>query len=469
MTGLGVDALTVGRAPGEVAIEVEAGPRLSVAELRGAVRALAAELAAPGRPPGALAIACATPWETLIAALAGLAAGVPVAVERPARAVAFAGAALRVTRVAPAPVFEIAAPAVPVPAGAALLVATSGTTGAHRWAAFDAAAVGASIAAILGYLPVAGARTAVTLPLSHAYALVGQALVGIAGGATLVWPATGATGAELVVGFHARGVDGWSTVAFALAEAARAATTEPGWRPAFLASAGGALDRGIAAAVRAAFPSARLFDQYGLTEAGPRVAAIDADDPRFAAGSVGRPLPGVELWIEADGGGRAPPGVTGEITLRSPSVMLGYAGASDAAGATRLRDGELHTGDRGHLDSEGYLHVTGRADDLVNVAGERVSLARIAAVLGAALGDPAAVAVAPVPDARLGVRLVAVVAAADGAGVADALRRVAMGALAPAERPRDYLIVPALPRGVSGKLDRVGLRRAAEDHVTRRR
>src|SRR5258708_11513521 len=91
--------------------------------------------------------------------------------------------------------------------------------------------------------------------------------------------------------------DGLSSVPASLRIFARA-IAEGAERPklGYVASAGAPLDAKAAAELRAAFPGARLWNQYGLTEASPRVAAIDDGDPAFARGAAGRPLPGIEVW-----------------------------------------------------------------------------------------------------------------------------------------------------------------------------
>jgi long-chain acyl-CoA synthetase len=109
-----------------------------------------------------------------------------------------------------------------------------------------------------------------------------------------------------------------------------------------------------------------LYEGYGLTEAAP-VLAVSTPEDGAAAGSVGRPLPGVEIRIhEPDATG------VGEVLARGPNVMLGYwrAGAGapevdEALTATALHDGWLHTGDLGRLDAEGRLTLVGRKKDVI--------------------------------------------------------------------------------------------------------
>jgi long-chain acyl-CoA synthetase len=98
-----------------------------------------------------------------------------------------------------------------------------------------------------------------------------------------------------------------------------------------------------------------VLEGYGLTETSPVISINTPSDHRM--GSVGRPLPGIEVRVEPDGGGE--PG-TGEILVRGPIVMQGYHGRPEETRAALSDDGWLRTGDMGHLDADGYLYVSGR-------------------------------------------------------------------------------------------------------------
>lgn len=333
---------------------------------------------------------------------------------------------------------------------AALILFTSGSSGSPKGVLLPGAGIRANVEAILSYLPVREhPRTALTLPLAYSYALVGQAITTLRAGGTLLLLDGLPYPALQLEAMAQLGATGLSTVPAALRlYSASLEQGSPAPALGYVASAGGRLDRHTAAALRRAFPAARIFSQYGLTEASPRVAAIEDADPAFARGAAGRPLPGIEVWTD---------GPDGEICVRGPSVMLGYLDEPEATARVLSPDGALRTGDLGHLDDTGALFVAGRADGIVKVAGERVALEEVALALReSGAGDAALVAI---PDPRLDAALVAFVEAPEEA--LPAIRAAIVTRLPAAKRPSRWVAVRALPRLASGKIDRVDLERRA--------
>ncbi|KOG87815.1 peptide synthetase, partial [Streptomyces varsoviensis] len=139
----------------------------------------------------------------------------------------------------------------------------------------------------------------------------------------------------------------------------------------------------LIAAVRGAFPSARVVPMFGITEC-KRVTILEPDGDLARPRSVGRPLPGTEVLILDERGRPQPPGAAGEIVVRGPHVMAGYWRAPELS-AQRFRTdpatGErvLHTGDYGHLDEDGHLYFHGRRDDMFKRRGVRMSALEIEA------------------------------------------------------------------------------------------
>ena len=201
-----------------------------------------------------------------------------------------------------------------------------------------------------------------------------------------------------------------------------------------------------------------VLQAYGQTEAFGGIAIENVRDVlagRRRPGSVGRPLPGVEVRIVRGDGSDAPAGEDGEICARSGSVTSGYVGTDSAAPVDG--DGWLHTGDLGHIDGEGYLYVTGRLRNLIICGGFNVVPEEVEARL---LEDPTvrAAAVTALADERLGEIPVALVESEEAA---DALLARASARLAGYKRPRLLFTVPELPRLATGKVDLAATRRLA--------
>ncbi len=200
-------------------------------------------------------------------------------------------------------------------------------------------------------------------------------------------------------------------------------------------------------------PGATVYEGYGCTEAATFISANPLGARRL--GSVGLPVPGVELTIQDDAGQPLPAGQDGEICVRSPGVMTGYWHSEDTSA---LAGGWLHTGDIGHVDADGYLYVVDRKKDLILRGGFNVFPRDIEDVL---LSHPAVAQAGVVgrPDHRLGEEVVAFVSLRPGAEVTgEELTEHARKHLAANKYPREITIVPAVPLTSVGKLDRKKLR-----------
>lgn len=202
-------------------------------------------------------------------------------------------------------------------------------------------------------------------------------------------------------------------------------------------------------------PGCEIDEGYGLTESG---AIISANPPgRRRPGSVGLPLPGCTVRIVGDDDRELPTGADGEICARSPGVMTGYW-QDDEATVIALRYGWLHTGDIGHVDSDGYLYVVDRRKDLIIRGGFNVFPHDVEEAL---LSHPAVAAAGVVgrPDARLGEEVVAFVAIRPGmTATAEELVAYARATLTATKYPREVRVIDHLPLTSVGKLDRKALR-----------
>jgi acyl-coenzyme A synthetase/AMP-(fatty) acid ligase len=210
-------------------------------------------------------------------------------------------------------------------------------------------------------------------------------------------------------------------------------------------AAGEALDPAVISAWREA-TGREVRDGYGQTETG-QLTGLAPDDP-VRPGSMGRPLPGVRLWIE-DGELLADPRTV-------PTFFHGYFGESPAP-----RDRPWHTGDRAEADDDGSLWFRGRADDIIISAGYRIGPFEVESVLA---GHPAVEEAAAVsaPDDERGAVVRAVVVLCDGyeptAGLRRALQDHVKAQTAPYKYPRQIDFVQRLPKTPSGKVKRAELR-----------
>lgn len=190
-----------------------------------------------------------------------------------------------------------------------------------------------------------------------------------------------------------------------------------------------------------------LYNLYGSTEVGHATVATPAD-LREAPGTVGRALPGVEIKVVDDNDDPVPSGVAGRIFVGSPLRFDGYTG-----GSTKERLGSLMaTGDVGHLDDGGRLHVAGRSDDMIISGGENVYPGEVEDLL-LDHDDVVDAAVVGSDDDRFGQRLVAYVVLRAGADVSpERLQALAASRLARHKVPRAVHVVTDLPRNTTGKV-----------------
>ncbi|MDV3130313.1 long-chain fatty acid--CoA ligase [Mycobacterium sp. 21AC1] len=198
---------------------------------------------------------------------------------------------------------------------------------------------------------------------------------------------------------------------------------------------------------------------YGLTETAPLALATGVSDSARKIGAAGhKVLPLSDVRVVDTDNTPVMPGEPGEICVRGPQVMLGYWNNPVATNAVIDGEGWFHTGDIGHEDSDGYIHVVDRLKDMVVTGGENVYPAEVESVL---YSHPAVaeVAVVGLPDITWGEAVTAVVATAPGAAVTlDELRQFAAGRLARYKLPLRLEVVDALPRNPAGKVLKLQLR-----------
>ncbi|MGH9077235.1 MAG: AMP-binding protein [Acidimicrobiales bacterium] len=353
-------------------------------------------------------------------------------------------------------------PAAPGVVGAQVVL-TSGTTGAPRGARRHIGAEVGALTALLSRIPLrASDTTVVAAPAFHSWGLANVA-VGLALGSTLVMVERFDPGDTLaLIEAHRAtvlvGVPVMLQRIMELAAPARAARDVSSLR--VVAVSGSALPGGLATRFMDGFGEV-VYNLYGSTEVGWASVATPAD-LRAAPATAGRPLPGARLRLVGPDGRQVRPGEPGRIFVRSRLSFDGYSGG----GSREVVGGYMASGDVGHLDGAGRLHVDGRDDDMIVSGGENVFPFEVEDLL-ARHRAVAEVAVVGVDDDAWGQRLDAYVVLREGVNVAaDELRDHVRDHLARYKVPRRIAFLPALPRNATGKVMRSQLVTTDLAHTT---
>jgi malonyl-CoA/methylmalonyl-CoA synthetase len=340
---------------------------------------------------------------------------------------------------ASAPSLDLVEPAAP-----AMIGYTSGTTGKPKGAVLSHANLLAGAEAVrLAWRWSPDDRLVLALPLFHMHGL-GVGLHGtlLTGASAVLLPSFSADAVLDAVAEHDASLFfGVPTMYSRLASTSR--TGELG-RLRLCVSGSAPLPASLHAELESR-SGQRVLERYGMTETVMLVSNPYDDERR--PGSVGFPLPGVELKLDGD---------PGEVMVRGPNVFSGYWRQPDATEAA-FSDGWFHTGDMGTIDSDGYLTLVGRARELIITGGYNVYPREVEDVLRThpEIED---VAVAGSPHPEWGETVTAYVvpsaAAPQGRPGVDDLRSWSREQLADFKLPRQVILVPDLPRNALGKVQK---------------
>jgi acyl-CoA synthetase (AMP-forming)/AMP-acid ligase II len=199
-------------------------------------------------------------------------------------------------------------------------------------------------------------------------------------------------------------------------------------------------------------PQASVSNSYGMTEAGPAFIVMPQEEVTKRIGSVGKPIPPMEIKIVDDDDKELGPHDVGELLTRLPGRQREYYKDADATASTWTRDGWLRSGDLGYLDDDGFLYLVGRKKDLIVRGGHNVYPTDIESVI---LEHPEVreAAVVGIPHDVLGEDIAAfVVRKPDAAVGGDELQAFCAAHLADYKRPRQVTFVDELPRNATGKV-----------------
>jgi len=367
---------------------------------------------------------------------------------------------------APAGTFRLDGPACggggsPGPAAAddtALILHTSGTTSRPKIVPLTHANLCVSARNIAASLELSASdRCLNVMPLFHIHGLVAAILASLgAGGSTYCAP-----------GFNALKFFAWVSEArptwytavptmhqavLQRAARARAAIEENPLR--FIRSCSAPLPVPVMRELEQTF-QAPVIEAYAMTEAAHQMTSNPLPPAERKPGTVGIAA-GPEVAIMDAAGRLLDAGETGEVVIRGANVTSGYEN-NPAANAESWSEGWFRTGDQGVMDEDGYLRVTGRLKEIINRGGEKVSPKEVDDVL---MEHPAVgqVVTFAIPHKSLGEQIGAAVVAADGAGIDEGeLKAFAGERLAKFKVPDRFVVLDEIPKGATGKLQRIGL------------
>jgi len=333
----------------------------------------------------------------------------------------------------------------------AVLLYTSGTTGACKGVELTARALAVNCDAIVKASGIGDHdRFLAVLPPFHVFGLTGNVLVPAASGLP-VYAIPRFSAAALY-----RAIAQWRpTVLMAIpsmyATLLRYKSAPPDAFKGFsmLVSGGEPLPKAVADGFRERF-GVNLLEGYGLTETSPVISLNTRTEHR--PGTVGKVVPNVEIRIIDDQGKILGPDGDGQIIVRGHSVMKGYFNRPVETVSVLDAEGWFRTGDVGHLDSDGFLHITGRKKEMIIVGGENVFPREVEEVLRRhpAVSDAAVIGI---KDASRGEVPAAFVSLEKNAEADElSLRTFAREHLAGYKVPRYLKIVRDLPRGPTGKV-----------------
>ncbi|MBS1967936.1 MAG: AMP-binding protein [Chloroflexi bacterium SZAS-1] len=342
------------------------------------------------------------------------------------------------------------------PDDVAMILHTSGTTSRPKRVPLRHRNLAASAENIIATYQLGPADTALcVMPLFHIHGIVASMLSTLASGGTVVCP-EGFSALEFWRWVETYQPSWYSAVPtmhqMLLARAERNISIIRAHPFRFIRSSSAPLPPVVLEQLEATF-AAPVLEAYGMTEASHQMASNPLPPRPHKAGTVGYGV-GVEIAIMDEHGTLLPAGARGEVVIRGPNVIDGYENNPEA-NATAFTNGWFRTGDQGVIDADGYLGLTGRLKELINRGGEKISPLEIDDVL---LRHPAvaeALAFA-VPHKTLGEDIHAAVVLKAPATEAD-LREYCAARLAEFKVPRQFHMLDEIPRGATGKPQRINL------------
>jgi acyl-CoA synthetase (AMP-forming)/AMP-acid ligase II len=295
------------------------------------------------------------------------------------------------------------------------------------------------------------------MPLFHIHGLIAATLSSLAAGASVV--CTPGFNALKFFGWFDAAKPSWYTAVptmhqAILARADRNADIIARGRLRLIRSSSSSLPPQVMEALEKTF-QVPVIEAYGMTEAAHQMASNPLPPGKRFSGCVGVAA-GPDVAIMDEAGALLAPGGLGEIVIRGRNVTTGYE-TNPEANAKAFTNGWFRTGDQGVIDAEGYLRLTGRLKELINRGGEKISPLEIDTVI---MDHPAVAQVATfgLPHDKLGEEVAAAVVLREGATCDERELRAFIGSrIADFKVPRRIVFLSEIPKGATGKLQRIGL------------
>jgi long-chain acyl-CoA synthetase len=344
----------------------------------------------------------------------------------------------------------------------AVILYTSGTTGSPKGVLLTHKNLYSNAANSAKHNETERGTTLGVLPLAHVYGLTMSNICFLTGSSVVVFPAFNP--AEIFAAIEKYKVKSFSAVPamihalLSFPHSDKYDTSSLEW----VGSGSAPLPVALLNAFKNKF-QAQVYEGYGLSEAAPVVTSHRKSLP-VKPGSVGIPIPGVEVKVVDEEGWEVPAGEVGELVVRGDNVTKGYFENAEETEKI-LKDSWLHTGDMARMDEDGYVYIVDRKKDLIIRGGFNIYPRDVEEILNGheAVSEASVVGV---PDERMGEEMVACVVKKPASNVtAEELILYCQEHLAKNKTPRKVIFMEGLPRNGVGKILKTHLRKAAADIV----
>ena len=340
----------------------------------------------------------------------------------------------------------------------ALVLHTSGTTSRPKIVPLSHVNITASARHIGDTLSLSNSdRCMNIMPLFHIHGLIAAVLSSVsAGGSVFCCPSFNAL---RVFSWFDEAAPNWYTAVptmhqAILSRAIRNAEITAKISLRFIRSSSSSLPPPIMLELEETF-GAPVIESYGMTEAAHQMTSNQLPPGQRKPGCVGVAA-GPRVEIMGEGGQILPKGDVGEIVIRGSNVTSGYEN-NPAANKDNFREGWFCTGDQGLLDPDGFLKITGRLKEIINRGGEKIAPLEVDNVIQAHSAVAQVVTFA-VPHSKLGEEVAAAIVLVEGANASERdIKDFAATKLADFKVPRQIIFVDEIPKGATGKMQRIGL------------